>query len=165
LQQRALPDATSREDGPPGLASPTLTAAPSPVIDTVLRAARAQLGKPYVWGAVGPNSFDCSGFSGFAYQAAGIRMPRTAAQQWLTGPHPQIGQLLPGDLVFWGTDRRDYTSIDHMGIYVGNSQMIVAPRTGDVVKIQTMYSTNYFGATRVDPALSGGLGGPQWFAR
>ncbi len=152
--RRFVPDAVSTGLPPPLAASGT--------IEAVLRSARAQLGKPYVWGAVGPNSFDCSGVSGFAYAAAGIRMPRTAAQQWLTGPHPGLAGLLPGDLLFWGPNPRDYTSIDHMAIYLGANQMIVAPRTGDVVKVEAVYSTNYFGATRVDPAVSGNVPGPQW---
>lgn len=57
------------------------------------RRGEAQLGKPYVWGVVGPDSFDCSGFTGYAYAAAGIALPRTAAQQYWTGPHPRLGQL------------------------------------------------------------------------
>lgn len=98
--------------------------------------ARQQLGKPYVWGAVGPDSFDCSGFTGYAYAAAGIALPRTAAQQYLAGSHPGLAQLLPGDLLFWATTFNQASSIDHMAMYLGNGLMIVAPHTGDVVKIQ-----------------------------
>ncbi len=128
----------------------------------VLAVAKQQLGKPYVWGAVGPDSFDCSGFTGYAYAAAGIALPRTAAQQYLTGSHPSLAQLTPGDLLFWATDPSNYASIEHMAMYLGNGLMIAAPHTGDVVKIERVYSTGYFGATRVDPAVSGRVDGPQW---
>lgn len=164
----AAPPAPLAADAVPDAAAPT-SAAPArlqdpsaPMISRVLAAARAQLGKPYVWGAVGPNSFDCSGFTGFAYAAAGVAMPRTAAQQYLAGPHVALRDLQPGDLLFWATDPRDAGSIDHVGMYVGGDSMIVAPHTGDVVKIQQVYSTRYFGATRVDPTISGHVAGPQW---
>jgi len=133
-----------------------------PGISMVLAVAKQQLGKPYVWGAVGPDSFDCSGFTGYAYAAAGIALPRTAAQQYLTGSHPSLAQLAPGDLLFWATDPSNYASIEHMAMYLGNGLMIAAPHTGDVVKIERVYSTGYFGATRVDPAVSGRVDGPQW---
>jgi cell wall-associated NlpC family hydrolase len=145
----------------PSLIDPNLPA-PTQRIATVLGVARQQLGKPYVWGAVGPDSFDCSGFTGYAYAAAGIALPRTAAQQYLAGSHPRLTQLLPGDLLFWATNLNDASSIDHMAMYLGNGLMIVAPHTGDIVKIQRVYSDGYFGATRVNPAISGSVAGPQW---
>ena len=135
---------------------------PSAMIASVIDNAKKQLGKPYVWGAVGPDSFDCSGFTGWAYAAAGISMPRTAAQQYLTGSHPGLAQLAPGDLLFWATDLSNYASIDHMAMYLGAGLMIVAPHTGDVVKIQRVRADGYFGATRVNPAMSGSVAGPQW---
>ncbi len=147
---------------PGGTALPAGDTAPGAQLATVLAVARQQLGKPYVWGAVGPDSFDCSGFTGYAYAAAGIALPRTAAQQYLTGPHPSLAQLAPGDLLFWATNPADYTSIEHMGMYLGDGLMIVAPHTGDVVKIQRVYADGYFGATRVNPAMSGHVAGPQW---
>ena len=144
--------------GPPAPDVP----APTPAIATVIAVAKQQLGKPYVWGAVGPNSFDCSGFTGYAYAAAGIALPRTAAQQYLAGPHPSLAQLEPGDLLFWATDLSKVSSIDHMAMYLGAGLMIVAPHTGDVVKISKVYANGYFGATRVDPRVSGSVAGPQW---
>lgn len=141
---------------------PTGILAPNETIARVLSAAQAQLGKPYIWGAVGPDSFDCSGFTGFAYAAAGIPLPRTAAQQYQAGPHPSLAELQPGDLLFWATDPADWRSIDHMGMYLGNGQMIVAPHTGDVVKVQDVYAGGFYGATRVDPSVSGRVAGPQW---
>lgn len=150
----------------PGSAASELAAPdvqpPSPLIAKVIAIAKQQLGKPYVWGAVGPDSFDCSGFTGFAYAAAGIAMPRVAAQQYLTGSHPAVSQLLPGDLLFWATNPTDPRTIDHTAMYLGNNLMIVAPHTGDVVKIASVYADGYLGATRVNPAISGGVPGPQW---
>ena len=130
----------------------------------MLATAQAQLGKPNVWGAVGPGTFDCSGSTGYAFAAAGIPLPRTAAQQYQAGPHPSIGELQPGDLLFWASDLGIWQSIDHVGIYLGNGQMIVAPHSGDVVKVEAVYANGYFGATRVDPTVSGNVPGPQWAA-
>lgn len=151
--------------GPRGLLAGPLAPdvpAPTPAVATVIAVAKQQLGKPYVWGAVGPDSFDCSGFTGYAYAAAGIALPRTAAQQYLAGPHPSLAQLEPGDLLFWATDLSNVSSIDHMAMYLGAGMMIVAPHTGDVVKISKVYANGYFGATRVDPRVSGSVAGPQW---
>ena len=136
--------------------------APTPAVATVIAIAKQQLGKPYVCGAVGPDSFDCSGFTGYAYAAAGIAFSRTAAQQYLAGPHPSLAQLQPGDLLFWATDLSNASSIDHMAMYLGAGLMIVAPHTGDVVRISKVYANGYFGATRVDPRVSGSVAGPQW---
>jgi cell wall-associated NlpC family hydrolase len=146
----------------PAVPFPTGVSAPSASIATMLAAAQAQLGKPYVWGAIGPDTFDCSGFTGYAFAAAGIPLPRTAAQQYLAGPHPSIGELQPGDLLFWASDLGNWQSIDHVGIYLGNGQMIVAPHSGDVVKVEAVYARGYFGATRVDPSISGQVPGPQY---
>lgn len=146
----------------PQVPFPTGVAAPSAAVATVLATAQAQLGKPYVWGAIGPDTFDCSGFTGYAFAAAGIALPRTAAQQYEAGSHPGIGELQPGDLLFWASDLSNWQSIDHVGIYLGNGQMIVAPHSGDVVKIEAVYARGYFGATRVDPSISGHVSGPQW---
>ena len=151
--------------GPRGLvAGPSApdVPAPTPAVTIVIAIAKQQLGKPYVWGAVGPDSFDCSGFTGYAYAAAGIALPRTAAQQYLAGPHPSLAQLQPGDLLFWATDLSNVSSIDHMAMYLGAGLMIVAPHTGDVIKISRVYANGYFGATRVDPRVSGSVAGPQW---
>lgn len=75
--------------------------------------ARAQVGKPYLWGAVGPDSYDCSGLTMSSYRAAGIALPRTAQQQWYAGPHVPLGALAPGDLLFWASDPTVPSSIHH----------------------------------------------------
>jgi len=90
--------------------------------------AYAQLGKPYAWAAAGPGSFDCSGLTMAAWGAAGVGLPHNAEMQWKAMPHIGRSALQPGDLVF-------YESLNHVAIYVGNSQVIHAPTFGDHVRI------------------------------
>jgi cell wall-associated NlpC family hydrolase len=96
--------------------------------------ARRQLGKPYHWGAAGPNSFDCSGLTLWAWRAGGVSLPHHAASQYSATIHIPLDQLQPGDLVFF------HRNLSHVGIYVGNGQMIHAPETGDVVRYASIYS-------------------------
>jgi len=106
----------------------------------ILNEAYAQLGKPYVYGATGSANFDCSGFTQYVYEnAAGIDISRTTYSQINVGQSVSQDQLQPGDLVF--------THPGHVGIYVGNGQMINAPQTGDVVKVAPVYS--FYAARRV----------------
>ena len=97
-----------------------------------------QLGKPYHWGATGPASFDCSGLSLRAWQAAGIALPRVAAQQYGAGKHLPVRDAGPGDLVFYATDPSKPSTIDHVGLAVGHGRMVEAPVTGAVVRIDTI---------------------------
>jgi cell wall-associated NlpC family hydrolase len=129
--------------------------AASPQAAAALEFARQQLGKPYVWGATGPDSYDCSGLTGAAWAAAGITLPRTSRQQWFAGPHISLGALQPGDLLFWGYDVNDPASIHHVAMYAGNGLMVAAPHTGDVVKVQPVYLDGYVGAVRPGGTLSG----------
>ncbi|TDE26770.1 NlpC/P60 family protein [Actinomadura sp. 6K520] len=108
-----------------------------------LRAAMTKIGRPYVWGAAGPSSFDCSGLTMWAYKQVGINLPHYTGSQWTAGTHVDRSQLQPGDLVFF------YSDLHHMGMYVGNGKMLHAPRTGDVVKIAPMAGRPYAGAVRV----------------
>jgi cell wall-associated NlpC family hydrolase len=101
--------------------------------------AYAQLGKPYVWGAVGPYSFDCSGLAMRAWEAAGVYLPHFAAFQYQASHPIGYGDLRPGDLLFWATDGSDSDTIYHEAIYIGNQQMIQAPRTGENVEISPMW--------------------------
>lgn len=113
-----------------------------------------QLGKPYVWGTEGPSTYDCSGLVLAAYASVGVSLPRIANTQYhATTPIP-VSQLLPGDLLAFGTDRADWTSIHHIGIYLGNGRMIHAPTTGDVVKISPIWWSEFYGASRVLPATA-----------
>ena len=124
------------------------TDAPNKLVATMLAAARTRLGSPYVWGATGPNSFDCSGLTQWSYAHAGIQLPRVAADQWNAGPHVSLNDLLPGDLLFWATDLSNPATIHHVAIYIGGGMMIAAPHTGDVVKVEPVYMQGYIGATR-----------------
>jgi cell wall-associated NlpC family hydrolase len=111
-----------------------------------VQVAKDQLGKPYTWGAAGPDTFDCSGLTMYAYGKAGISLPHYTGDQWNAGRHVSQSELVPGDLVFFGQD------LGHMGMYVGNGQFIHAPHSGDVVKISALsgyYQDNYAGAVRV----------------
>jgi cell wall-associated NlpC family hydrolase len=108
-----------------------------------LRLAMGKLGRPYVWGAAGPNSFDCSGLIMWAYRQVGISLPHYTGAQWNAGTHVSRGQLQPGDLVFF------YSDLHHVGMYVGNGKMLHAPQTGDVVKIVPMGGRPFAGAVRV----------------
>lgn len=104
--------------------------------------ARAQLGKPYEYAAVGPDTFDCSGLTMAAWGAAGVHLPHYSGAQYESLPHVPLDQMQPGDLVFWGTD-----GSHHVGIYVGDGLMIHAPHTGDVVRVAAVYG-HPFGAAR-----------------
>jgi cell wall-associated NlpC family hydrolase len=118
------------------------------VVQVAIAAAQSQVGKPYQWGATGPGSFDCSGLTGWSYAAAGVLLPRTSREQWFAGPHPGLGYLQPGDLLFWATNTADPATIHHVALYIGNDQMIAAPHTGAFVSVQPVYLDGYIGAVR-----------------
>ncbi|WP_326671910.1 C40 family peptidase [Streptomyces sp. NBC_01257] len=101
------------------------------------------LGKPYVWGATGPSSFDCSGLTQAAWRAAGVSLPRTTYTQINAGQRVPRSELAPGDLVFF------YSGISHVGLYIGNGQMIHAPRPGAPVRIAPIDQMPFAGAARV----------------
>ncbi|MEV6206859.1 NlpC/P60 family protein [Kitasatospora sp. NPDC051914] len=97
---------------------------------TAVSAAMGKRGTPYVWGATGPNSFDCSGLMVWAYAKAGVSLPRTSQSQASVGTRvPSLAAAQPGDLVIY------YSDAHHVGMYVGNGLVVHAPRTGDVVKL------------------------------
>ncbi|MBW4874558.1 MAG: C40 family peptidase [Paeniclostridium sp.] len=117
----------------------------------VVNMAYSKLGSPYVWGAEGPNTFDCSGLTSYVFRnAAGVSLPRTSGSQYGVGTSVSKANLQPGDLVFFSTGGG---GISHVGIYVGGGQMIHAPQTGDVVKVSNINSSYwqnaYVGAKRV----------------
>lgn len=118
----------------------------------VLTTALGQVGKPYVWGATGPKSFDCSGLVGYAYAAAGIGLPRVSEQMWLAGMHVRPQDALPGDLLFWAYDPQDPQDIDHVALYLGNGQMVSAPHTGAFVHVGPIPARNFRGIVRIIPA-------------
>jgi peptidoglycan DL-endopeptidase CwlO len=121
----------------------------SAVAQAAIAAASTQLGKPYVYGGSGPDVWDCSGLTQWAYRQAGVELPRTAAQQYAAiATKVPLGALQPGDLLFWATDPADPATIHHVAIYLGGAQMLAAPHTGTVVQIQPVYLDGYFGAAR-----------------
>ncbi|WP_328808582.1 C40 family peptidase [Nonomuraea montanisoli] len=107
------------------------------------RWALSQQLKPYVWGAEGPSSYDCSGLVMAAYQRVGISLPHYTGSQWTAGRHISRDQLRPGDLVFF------YGDLHHVGIYIGGNMMVHAPRTGDVVRVASLVNRPFVGAVRV----------------
>ena len=113
-----------------GEAPNRLPAGFSPAIDL----AQQHLGVPYVWGGESPAGFDCSGLIQYVYRQLGVSLPRVAADQARVGqPVASLADAVPGDLVAFNDP------VDHIGIYAGNGLMVVAPKTGDVVKVQAIY--------------------------
>ena len=108
-----------------------------------LRWALSRRGDPYVWGAAGPSSFDCSGLVLWAYAKVGISLPHFTGDQWNMGVHVGRNQLQPGDLVFF------YPDIGHVGLYIGNNLMVDAPDFGEVVQVQPVMWSVYVGAVRI----------------
>lgn len=101
--------------------------------EKTLAFARSQIGKPYVWGATGPDSYDCSGLTQAAWNAAGISLPRTTYDQVNAGTTVTLSNARPGDLVFF------YDDVTHVGIYIGNGMMIHAPKPGAYVREESIY--------------------------
>jgi cell wall-associated NlpC family hydrolase len=126
---------------PPPAANPGKPPAVSGNAGKAVNYAWAQLGKKYVWGAAGPNSFDCSGLTMMAWKAAGVSLPHNAAQQWQKVRHISRSQLAPGDLVF-------SNNLGHVGIYIGNNQIIHAPNSRTVVKVAPVDANKIYGYGR-----------------
>lgn len=120
------------------------------IISTVIAAATAQVGKPYVFGAEGPSSFDCSGLMQYVYGLAGIKLPRLAhEQQNATTP---VATPQPGDLVFWGKPAY------HVALYIGNGKIIAAPTEGENVKVQGVWGApSGYGRVKGSGAATAGL--------
>lgn len=123
-------------------------------INAAIAAGEAKLGVPYVWGGTGNPGYDCSGLMQYILGVAGVRMPRVAADQARTGPILPYSQAQVGDLLIWANDPTAPNYIDHIAMYIGNGRMLVAPHTGDVVKIEDVYTNNLRGVVRVNPQLA-----------
>jgi cell wall-associated NlpC family hydrolase len=119
--------------------------APSGKAKAAVDAAMAQQDKPYVWGAAGPGSYDCSGLTMYAWGVAGVGLPHQSAEQYGYGTHvpPDLAYLKPGDLLFF------YSPIHHVAMYIGNGLMVHAPTSGDVVRVASVDWRNIVGATRL----------------
>ena len=139
--------------GGAGAGAANSAAAPTSALSTMLKAAMSRRGLPYVWGAAGPASFDCSGLVQWSFAEAGIVMPRVAADQALSGPAVPVSQLQAGDLLFYHTDPTAPGYISHVAIYLGNGWMIQAPEPGMGVEVvSAAFGSEFAGAVRVSPA-------------
>ena len=112
-------------------------------VQTALDTAMAQLGDPYVWSASGPDAFDCSGLTQYAYAAAGITLPHSSRAQSTMGTAVDRADLQPGDLVFF------YSPVSHVGMYIGNGQMVHASTSGQPVIVSSVDMKGYVGARRL----------------
>ena len=124
-------DATGCGNAPTGALPPGAAGA---AIGFALR----EVGKPYVWGATGPDAYDCSGLMLRAFQAAGITLPRVSRDQYNAGGHVPVRQAQPGDLLFYATDPSDPSTIHHVTMYMGNNQMVEAPNQNVPVRVQAV---------------------------
>lgn len=143
-QQAALDDAQARANRSAGDrvdlggdSSATARAA------AALAAGKTKIGTPYVYGASGPGSFDCSGFTSWAYAQAGVSIPRTSQAQAGAGTHLSLSQLQPGDLVIF------YSDMHHVGLYAGNGMVLHAPRTGTVVRYESINNMPFMFGVRI----------------
>lgn len=140
--QAAAQQIHQQDDAPPQ-SSPPPSSSASGKAAIAVKAAEAELGKPYSWGAAGPDSFDCSGLMLWAWAKAGVSLPHSSADQYNVGTHVSEDQLQPGDLVFY------YSPIHHVAMYVGHGMVIQAPDFGVPVGYAPVNSMPYTGATRV----------------
>jgi cell wall-associated NlpC family hydrolase/Spy/CpxP family protein refolding chaperone len=151
-QRAAFADylAAARTDG----TAPVKDGRASPAAAKAVAVALAQRGSPYVWGAEGPSTFDCSGLTSFAYAAAGVTIPRVSRAQFAAyaGMRPVDRlHLVPGDLVFFADNPRNPGTIHHVGMYIGRGLMVEAPHTGAVVRTSSIMRSSYAGAVRPAP--------------
>lgn len=123
---------------------PTTSGPPAAGADAAIAEARRQLGKPYEWGGSGPDTFDCSGLTSWAWRAGGKRLSHSSRAQYSETSRVAFSDIQPGDLLFYGNP------IHHVGLYVGDGQMIEAPETGKNVRIASIYRSGYTGAGRVN---------------
>jgi cell wall-associated NlpC family hydrolase len=140
-------------DAPP-FAAATAQAADAQAVQAAITFALAQVGKPYQWGAQGPDAYDCSGLTRRSYAAAGIALPRTSAEQARAGRPVRLADLMPGDLVFWAYTPTDVRTVHHVALYLGGGLVVQAPQPGGFVELAPMWLDGYAGAVRV---AAGGL--------
>lgn len=128
----------SRDAGP----TPTYDGPASGRAKVAIDEGYRQLGKPYQYGGSGPDSFDCSGFTSWVWRAAGVSLPRTSRDQYAQGRKVARADVQPGDLLYFGSP------IHHVGMYLGDGQMIHAPSSGKTVHITGAWRSDFVGATR-----------------
>ena len=133
------------------MAGPALTAppvgdlplAPGSAAAVAVKTALAHVGDPYVWGATGPNGFDCSGLTSYAWAAAGFALPHSSLAQSQMGRAVSRSQLQPGDLVYF------YSPVSHVGLYIGHGMMVHARTFGQGVAVASVDMAGYRGARRI----------------
>ncbi|HEX2294031.1 MAG TPA: NlpC/P60 family protein [Actinomycetota bacterium] len=123
-------------------APPRPAPAPNAGAQTAVEAALSQVGKPYQWAAAGPDSYDCSGLTMWAWAQAGVALPHNSGMQYAATPRVDRSDWQPGDLLFFGSP------IHHVGMYIGNGQMVEAPYTGAQVRVVSASRSDYVGAGR-----------------
>ena len=149
VQRSAFPNAYAKWEGlaaqlvselagvaDPAGCGPDSATLPEGVARAAIQFALAEVGKPYVWGATGPNTYDCSGLILRAFEAAGVDLPRVSRDQFRAGGHVPAEQAQPGDLLFYATDRNDPATIHHVMLYMGEGQMVEAPYSGESVRVR-----------------------------
>lgn len=141
LARQQQSDAVTTWTGP-------IPSGPTPYSQRAVAAALSVLGAPYVWGAEGPNTFDCSGLVQWSYLQAGLVLPRLASDQYRASTPVPYDQMQPGDLIVYAYDVHDESTIHHIAMYIGNGQMVHAPHTGDVVKVVPVYREGIYGTVR-----------------
>lgn len=137
-------EAATEPDTAPGGLGRSLRA-PSAHGGEALTYAVEQIGKPYLWGAEGPESYDCSGLTSRAWTRAGVSVPRTSQEQWAELPRVKLSELRPGDLVVY------FPKATHVAMYLGEGKVVHAPRPGSRVKVSPLASNPLLGAVRPDP--------------
>jgi cell wall-associated NlpC family hydrolase len=125
---------------------PSLFIAPPGTAGKAMQVALDQVGDPYVWGATGPDQFDCSGLMLSSYGKAGVTLPRSSRSQYTVGSPVSRDQLQPGDLLFFGSSP---ATIHHVAMYIGDGKMVHASTTGVPVKIQVFDRDDFVGAKRI----------------
>jgi cell wall-associated NlpC family hydrolase len=121
---------------------------PNQAVASAISFARAQIGKPYLWGGTGPDAFDCSGLVMMAYRDSGVNIPRTSEEQWVWGPRIAPGHEEPGDLIFFAGSDGTTTSPGHVGMVIGHGMMIEAFATGFPIRIAPYRGRQAVGFTR-----------------
>jgi cell wall-associated NlpC family hydrolase len=140
--QAAAPAPPAPAETTSSSAAPTTSAAPNARAQVAVEAALSKVGSPYQWGAAGPDSFDCSGLTMWAWAQAGVALPHNSGAQYAATPRVDRADLQPGDLLFSGSP------IHHVGMYIGNGQMVEAPYTGATVRVVSADRSDYVGAGR-----------------
>jgi cell wall-associated NlpC family hydrolase len=145
----AAPGPRTATTKPPAKSKPAEPTGPPPGppasgASAAVAKAKEQIGKPYEWGGSGPDSFDCSGLTSYAWRAGGRSLPHSSRSQWSATTRVSISDLQPGDLLFYGSP------IHHVGIYVGSGQMVEAPETGKNVRYGGIHRSDLVGAGRVN---------------